>query len=184
MAKNIDGPSLAIVGAGGILIYAGIRNYSVLSVIQNLVSGKPITNGINPDAYPLTAPSTDANIPDPNPDANSGGATSGPTLSGNQQIGHDLAGGYGWQDSANWTALVQLWNRESSWDNHARNPNSGAYGIPQALPYTKMPKQAWPESAGGKSDPTYQINWGLEYIKERYGSPVAAWAHEQSQGWY
>lgn len=181
MAK-IDGPAVAMVAIGAVLMYAGIRNYSVLAVVQNAVTGRPITSGITPDAYPLAAPSNDANFPDPNPSGTDPGAP--PNLSANQKIGHDLAGGYGWQDAANWGALVQLWNRESSWNNHAMNPSSGAYGIPQALPYTKMTKQAWPESAGGNSDPSYQISWGLEYIKERYGSPVAAWAHEQAQGWY
>ena len=121
------------------------------------------------------------------------GQFSGPALAGgvetgtagqNQQIGKMLAAGYGWGSGQQWDDLVKLWNQESGWRNTAENPTSHAYGIPQALPYTKMPKAAWPPSAGGRSDPTAQISWGLAYIKGRYGSPSAAWAHETSYNWY
>ena len=87
-------------------------------------------------------------------------------------------GGYGW--AAYWPALLALWNRESGWNRFARNPSSGAYGIPQALPPSKMGPQANPpvSSAGA------QIMWGLNYIAGRYGNPGAAWAHELQAGWY
>lgn len=76
--------------------------------------------------------------------------------------------------------LDKLWTKESSWDYTATNASSGAYGIPQALPGSKM------ASAGSdwKTNPQTQINWGLNYIKGRYGSPCAAWAHSQSVNWY
>jgi hypothetical protein len=177
--KGIDGVGVAVVGIGGVLMYAGIKNYSVLAVLQNAVTGKPIATNVG-SPNPLTTGDTSSNIP-PGPGVQD---ATPPGLSGNQKTGHDLAAGFGWTSADQWTALVQLWNRESSWNNRAQNPSSGAYGIPQALPYTKMPKQAWPDSAGGSSDAPAQISWGLEYIKERYGSPVIAWAHEQSNGWY
>jgi hypothetical protein len=79
---------------------------------------------------------------------------------------------------------VDLWNRESNWDNQAQNPDSGAYGIPQALPYTKMPKIAWPPSAGGNADAAAQIDWGLRYIAERYGVPQFALAFHKQNNWY
>jgi hypothetical protein len=79
--------------------------------------------------------------------------------------------------------LVPLWNQESGWNQFAENA-SGAYGIPQALPYNKMPQAAWPRAAGGSSDPSAQISWGLGYIKSVYGNPCNAEAHEQSFGWY
>lgn len=100
----------------------------------------------------------------------------------NQAIAQLLLGSYGW--SAQWAALDSLWSRESSWSNTAENPSSGAYGIAQALPATKMPKAAQSPATGGTSDPTAQIKWGLSYIRSRYGDPNAAWAHEQSVGWY
>jgi hypothetical protein len=73
--------------------------------------------------------------------------------------------------------------RESGWNRFARNPSSGAYGIPQALPPTKLPPAG---QAGGGSHASPQIDWGLNYIKTTpgYGSPAAAWAHEQAHGWY
>lgn len=72
----------------------------------------------------------------------------------------------------------------SGWNNLATNQSSGAYGIAQALPYTKYPKAGWPNWAGGTSNPTAQITWMASYIRDRYGDPVAAWGHETSQHWY
>jgi len=76
--------------------------------------------------------------------------------------------------------LARLWQRESGWNHHAANHSSGAYGIPQALPGSKM------RSAGRdwRSNPATQITWGLRYIKSRYGTPARAWAHSRSHGWY
>ena len=76
--------------------------------------------------------------------------------------------------------LDKLFNRESGWNTYATNPSSGAYGIPQALPASKM------ASAGAdwKTNPFTQVRWGLNYIANRYGSPCGAWAHSQSVGWY
>jgi hypothetical protein len=100
-------------------------------------------------------------------------------------IGKAMAANMGWT-GAQWSALEELWNGESNWNPKAKNPSSGAYGIPQALPHTKMPKKAWPESAGGQSDAQTQIQWGLNYIKGRYGNPVMALAFwkRQKPHWY
>jgi hypothetical protein len=96
-----------------------------------------------------------------------------------QQIAQGMLAGYGWSGDQ-WSYLYSLWERESTWSTSATNPSSGAYGIPQALPASQM------ASAGPnwQNDPATQIKWGLNYIKQRYGSPAAAWAHEQSNGWY
>jgi hypothetical protein len=76
--------------------------------------------------------------------------------------------------------LDSLYSRESGWRVDADNPSSSAYGIPQALPGSKM------SSAGADwaTNPVTQIRWGLGYIEDRYGSPCGAWAHSQSNGWY
>jgi hypothetical protein len=86
---------------------------------------------------------------------------------------------YGW-DSGQFTCLLALWTQESGWNTFASNPTSGAYGIPQALPGSKM------ASAGAdwQTNPATQITWGLQYLKSVYGSPCAGWAHEQAAGWY
>jgi hypothetical protein len=96
-----------------------------------------------------------------------------------QQIALGMLGSYGWS-SDQFSCLVSLWNQESGWNVEATNPTSGAYGIPQALPGSKM------ASAGAdwQTDATTQIRWGLGYIKGMYGSPCGAWAHEQAVGWY
>ena len=83
----------------------------------------------------------------------------------------------GW--SSQWGCLDSLWSRESGWRVYASNP-SGAYGIPQALPGSKM------ASAGAdwRTNPATQIRWGLGYIAASYGGPCAAWHHSQSHNWY
>lgn len=76
--------------------------------------------------------------------------------------------------------LNNLWERESNWNYQAANPSSGAYGIPQSLPGTKMATIApdW------QVNPQTQILWGIGYIAERYGSPCNAWGHSEAIGWY
>lgn len=110
----------------------------------------------------------------------SGSSGGDPTPSGTaQQIGKQLVAAHGW-GSGQFGCLVNLWNKESHWNTHAGNPSSGAYGIPQALPGSKM------ASAGANwhDDATTQIKWGLGYISSRYGTPCAAWAHSQATNWY
>ncbi|NJP67724.1 transglycosylase SLT domain-containing protein [Streptomyces spiramenti] len=70
--------------------------------------------------------------------------------------------------------------RESEWNHTATNPSSGAYGLMQALPGTKM------ASAGAdwRTNPATQIKWGLNYMNERYGSPCGAWEFWQANHWY
>jgi hypothetical protein len=96
-----------------------------------------------------------------------------------QQIAMGMLGSYGWS-SSQFSCLDSLWNLESGWNVYASNPSSGAYGIPQALPGSKM------ASAGSdwQSDAATQIRWGLGYIQAMYGSPCGAWAHEQADGSY
>jgi hypothetical protein len=96
-----------------------------------------------------------------------------------QRIARGLLPGFGWSPSSQFGCLVNLWNKESGWNTHAANP-SGAYGIPQALPGSKM------SSAGPdwQNNATTQIKWGLGYIKDRYSTPCGAWGHSQSTGWY
>jgi len=96
-----------------------------------------------------------------------------------QAIARDMVAARGWDDSQ-FQCLVALWNRESMWRVTAENPYSGAYGIPQALPGSKM------ASAGAdwRTNPATQIAWGLGYIASRYGNPCGAWASSESRGWY
>jgi Transglycosylase SLT domain len=95
-----------------------------------------------------------------------------------QHIAMSMLSSYGWS-SSQFTCLDHLWTRESGWNPTAANA-SGAYGIPQALPGSKM------ASAGSdwETNPATQIKWGLGYIKDLYGSPCGAWSHSEATGWY
>ncbi|MCC3770114.1 transglycosylase SLT domain-containing protein [Streptomyces sp. UNOC14_S4] len=71
-------------------------------------------------------------------------------------------------------------NNESGWDYTASNPSSGAYGLVQSLPGSKM------ASAGAdwRTNPATQIKWGLSYMNESYHSPCGAWSFWQANQWY
>ncbi|MEU2288777.1 transglycosylase SLT domain-containing protein [Streptomyces sp. NPDC013178] len=83
-------------------------------------------------------------------------------------------------DAAQFNAFSNIVEHESGWDVDATNASSGAYGLVQALPGSKM------ASAGSdwKTNPETQIKWGLDYMNSRYGSPAGAWAFWQANGWY
>ena len=79
-----------------------------------------------------------------------------------------------------YTCFNNIIMRESNWDIDATNPSSGAYGIPQALPGSKMSTVG----ADWRTNPATQITWAVEYMKKRYGSPCDAWSFKRSHGWY
>lgn len=132
------------------------------SIEAELLGRDGITLGVAAAIAAATAPFV--GVPDPNTA---------------QAIAYELVRSRGWgQDQFN--CLVALWNRESRWRVNASNASSGAYGIPQALPGSKM------AAAGSdwQTNPATQIAWGLGYIQGRYGSPCGAWAHSEAKGWY
>jgi hypothetical protein len=96
-----------------------------------------------------------------------------------QHIGYEMLPSFGFNQTTQWTCLLNLWNRESGWVYDAENA-SGAYGIPQALPGYKM------ASAGAdwQTNPATQIKWGLGYIQTTYGTPCGAWNNELAYGYY
>jgi hypothetical protein len=95
-----------------------------------------------------------------------------------QAIAQQLLAARGWGNDQ-MSCLVQMWNRESGWRVNAAN-GSGAYGIPQALPGSKMAAFG----SDWQTNPKTQIEWGLSYIAGRYGTPCGAWSSWQSNGWY
>jgi hypothetical protein len=145
------GASLVLARQQVIQEDAATASFSVTSV--------PKASTVPPPAAPL--------VSEPAPDPGS-----------DQAIAYGLLASYGFSTDQ-WGCLDDLWQEESGWRYNAENP-SGAYGIPQALPGSKM------ASAGPdwQTDPTTQINWGLGYIKNQYGTPCNAWAHEEADGWY
>ena len=107
-----------------------------------------------------------ANLPAPNP----GTA---------QSIAYDMLSSFGWAPSTYFSCLNNIWSRESGWSYTAENA-SGAFGIPQALPGSKMSTAG----ADWATDPATQIKWGLGYIQQRYGDPCKAWAFWEANGYY
>ncbi len=104
--------------------------------------------------------------------------SSDPTASENQQYAKQMNAAKGWGRC--WPSLLTMWNHESGWNEHASNPGSGAYGIPQALPGSKMASAGpdWHNNA------MTQIAWGLSYVGARYGDPCQAWGFWQAHHWY
>jgi hypothetical protein len=99
--------------------------------------------------------------------------------SGNRKTGCAMVLAHGW-DLQQMACLDKLWTKESGWNEKARNKSSGAYGIPQAYPASKL------ASAGSdwQTNPATQIKWGIGYIDGRYGTPCKAWSTSQSTGSY
>jgi len=116
----------------------------------------------------------------PDQSAAAAAAAAVPAASGSpRQIARAMLGSFGWS-SGQFSCLDPLWEHESRWSVTAANPGSGAFGIPQALPGSRMASAGpdWQTSAAT------QITWGLRYIRDTYDSPCAAWSHAQATGWY
>ncbi|MGB3257373.1 MAG: lytic transglycosylase domain-containing protein [Ornithinimicrobium sp.] len=113
--------------------------------------------------------------PEPEPEPAPAPVSSGDPRS----IARSMLSSYGWGGDQ-FGCLDSLWAKESGWNPSAANPSSGAYGIPQSLPGSKM------ASAGSdwRTNPATQIEWGLGYISSVYGSPCGAWSHSQANNWY
>ena len=96
-----------------------------------------------------------------------------------QSIAYSMMASFGFDPKTYFGCLLDIWNRESGWVYDAENA-SGAYGIPQALPGSKMATAG----ADWQTNPATQIKWGLGYIKAIYGNPCSAWAFEEADGYY
>lgn len=101
-----------------------------------------------------------------------------PSAAQNQALGEKMNAAKGWAGC--WPSLLQIWTHESHWNERASNPYSGAYGIPQALPGSKMATAG----ANWQTNAATQIAWGLSYISARYGDPCKAWTFWQNNHWY
>jgi hypothetical protein len=96
-----------------------------------------------------------------------------------QSIAYNMMSSFGFDPKTQFGCLNNIWTRESGWRYNAQNA-SGAYGIPQALPGSKMASSG----ADWQTNPATQINWGLGYIKSTYGTPCQAWTFWQANGYY
>ena len=94
-------------------------------------------------------------------------------------LGQSMALEKGW-GADQFACLEVLWTKESQWNVTAGNPTTGAYGIPQSLPGSKMASVG----ADWRTNAATQITWGLGYIENRYKTPCGAWAQFQNKNWY
>ncbi|MGA1838437.1 transglycosylase SLT domain-containing protein [Herbiconiux sp. 11R-BC] len=158
--------SLSVAAGGGLAVSRDAYTVTAAPAPEPVVVPVSVAAGSAASTSAAPAAGCEANVvPTPGPPAPG-------TL---QDIAYQAVLGYGWGEQ-NYYYLLALWNRESGWNPTASNP-SGAYGIPQALPGSKM-------GPGWESDPNVQINWGLQYIAGSYGTPCEAWASSENRGWY
>jgi hypothetical protein len=158
-----------MVSLGTLLIYSSLTKTSPVGALKTILSGqKPA--GI-PNVAPAAAGSgTGGGVP-------AGAGSSNPDVASAKAYARSRLAAYGWSD-AEWPALEQLWQHESSWKNQ-KNPSSTAYGIAQFLDDT------WASTGIAKTDDTaQQIEAGLIYIRNRYTTPTRAWAFWQAHNWY
>jgi hypothetical protein len=157
------GVAVAAGTTGIILVWSGVENRAVLSVVRDLIAGKKPS----PGAASVTGSGTVTAA---------GGNPSPGTDTQNQALGRLLAAPYGWSTGAEWTALNNIVEAESGWNVNAQNPDSSAAGIAQDIQGYSSSYQA--------GNATSQINWMLAYIKSRYGDPVNAWQFHLANGYY
>lgn len=156
----------------------------VIEQVTNYIKQKgtwPPSSEVKPDATPpsSTGGNSGSDYVDCNGLISQQQSAGDGSVESNKQIAKNLLAQKGLPDSE-WQCLDKLWTRESGWRQDAKNPSSGAYGIPQSLPGDKM------QSAGAdwQTNPLTQITWGLGYIEQRYQTPCGAWAHSEQTGWY
>ena len=187
MAGHVNGFSLAYTAGGAVVMWSGIKGWTISATFKNLLGGKTPSG----NAEPITAGAgiqADLNTGQAVPGITAGipvgvAAAGGGSPAANKALGLSMATAYGWGGSE-WPYLESGWQEESGWSTTAANvpsdPYNHAYGIPQANPGSKM------ASAGSdwKTNPATQIRWGLGYIQQRYGTPCAAWNFELANGFY
>jgi hypothetical protein len=160
------------LGMGGLIIFAGTKGYSILKATQNIVSGKPANAGQNVSL-----------ISGGDSGASGTSESISPGAAAAKKWAKAHLSDYGWGPEQ-FAPLDKLWTGESGWRVDAFNSRSGATGIPQALPGSKMAS----EGADWKTNPVTQMKWGMRYIKDRpdYGTPARAYALWQSRNphWY
>ena len=199
MAGTVNGFSLAYTAAGAVVLWSGIKGWTISATFKALLTGT--TPASSTETIPLgteVAPAATSSTGTPAA-ANTGTASAAPTSSDAMTALQQAAAARGWGSGAQWTALQNVEMREAGYNPNALNPGSGAYGLAQALGHgisgTACPStgrneyggyglsaaQAQQANCGNADD---QALWMVNYIAATYGSPEAAWSHEQSAGWY
>jgi hypothetical protein len=201
MASGISGLGIAVVLGGGILVWSGLKGYTVTATAHSIISGQqPVSlPNVNPVRIGGLIPGSGLlgkALGTSSSGTGSGSGTTPPKVTGHPiQIADKVLPTYGWSNQLQ--DLINLWNRESGWNPRIANSSSGALGIAQALghgnaqtggtlgnEYGGFGLTNAQAKAANSGDAYWQIIWGLNYIRATYGSITAAWQHEQSAGWY
>ncbi len=185
---QLNGIAAATAGAGVLLVYAGLKGKSLLSEVQSVIRGKSPSSATA--ANPITASQSPGGVP--------AAAAAALGSSSPQQALQNAAAAYGWGSGAQWQALQNVEMAEAGFDPGAVNPTSGAYGLAQALghgqgaatqgtvanEYGGYGLSDGEAQAANSGDAGAQAVWMCQYIAATYGTPEAAWSHEQEFHWY
>jgi len=187
---RVNGFSLGYTAVGGVVLWSGIKGWSISATFRNLLSGTTPTSS--------TEPINTTSVEQSAASSSSGSYAATGSGSGSGQAAlKQAAARYGWDTGNQWTALNAVEMAEAGYSATAKNPSSGALGLAQALGhgnantagtlgneyggYGLTDSEAKQANSGNAY---YQAVWMTNYIKTTYGNPVAAWAHEQSHRWY
>lgn len=188
----MDGPGLAAVAVGSIFTYAGVKGISIPQAVQSIVQGK--TPADLPQTSAIGTPTSAAAGASSSTSSGGGTIVQGSSAQATLQA---TAATFGWT-GAQWQALQQIEMHEAGFNPRAKNPSSGALGLAQALGHGNGSATAGTlgneyggnglsdaqAKAANSGDPGAQALWMCNYIKDRYGDPVKAWAFWQSHHWY
>jgi resuscitation-promoting factor RpfB len=190
---SVDPFGLAAVGVGSVFLYAGIKGLSIPGAFQSIIQGQ------SPSTAPTANPIAQIAPSESSPGSDQAVTTVGGIPSGNaQQALQQAAAARGWGSGIQWQALQNVEMAEAGFNPHAKNPDSGAYGIAQALGHGNGSATQGTESnqyggfgltdaqarAANSGDAGAQAVWMVNYIAAEYGNPVNAWQHEQANHWY
>jgi hypothetical protein len=174
-------------GAGAAQAIAAIPDSHAMAVLeserQQMIAMSAAAGTLTVVTKPKLSSPGQVAAANPDSSSSSGGITYVPSSRPNpktaQALAYNMMGSFGFSPTTYFGCLLDLWQRESGWSYDAENA-SGAYGIPQSLPGSKM------ASAGAdwQTNPATQIRWGLGYIKAQYGNPCSAWAFEEANNYY
>lgn len=200
---RINGFSVAYVTVGGIVLWSGIKGTTISDTFRSLLQGQLPSVVTEPITGSAPAPANQATKAETQIGNYSGGPVTANTITSIQNLGlaRMVASTYGWASGQEWAALTEIINSESGGNPNARNPQSGAYGIAQALghdptgiyrgsqadeygPDGTMSLPASTYQAANSGNATAQLIWMCEYVKERYGDPVKAWSYHVANGAY
>jgi hypothetical protein len=177
MASTVNGWTVGYTAVGGVLLWSGLKGTTISATVRSVLAGQAPSGDTETIGTPTVSETSPTSATS---SATATGGTASPSAAANQATAKLLAQPYGWSTGAEWAALVALWQGESGWSTTAKNPTSGAYGIPQSYPASKMPAAALPPTNSASA----QISWGLAYIKSTYGDPIAAEAFDVANGGY